>query len=253
MSIVASELIAYAAANMPTDESSTVGGAIDPLRRVTFTDIAATDTVQALSDSASDTAGPTVTVTGRNAGGATVSETKALTGTSAITFSTMGAVERVQIVELSATCVGNITVRRTTGATLIGTVPIGERGFRRMFINAFSDVGSKNYYEKFFWKNTNGSLALLNALVQQNSDPTGKVTHLIAAAVGDTATSANRLTAPSAANTLDPDTFDDVDKAVPGTDLASAAAIGVWLKLALGAADSPIKSSYTSQLSGQSV
>ena len=43
MPIVASDLVAYAAANMPEDESSTVGGAIDTDNRVVFTDIAATD------------------------------------------------------------------------------------------------------------------------------------------------------------------------------------------------------------------
>jgi hypothetical protein len=252
MSIVASDLVAYAAANMPEDESSTVGGAIDATKRVTFTDIAANDTIEALSSAAGDTT-QNLTVVGRNAAGATVTETKQLTGTTPISFSTLGTIERVQKATLDADCTGTVTVRRATGPVTVSTIPPAERGFLRMFINAFSDVAPKNYYMKFFWKNNHGSLALLNALVQQSADPTGLVTHLIANAVNDTATSANRLTAPSAANTLDPDVFDDTDKAVPGTDLAAAAKIGTWLKLALGASQAPIKSTYTSQLSGQSV
>jgi hypothetical protein len=251
MPIVASDLVAYAGLSMPEDESSTVGGAVDVDNRVVFTDIAATDDVEAVSSSAGDTMN--LTVTGRSAGGATVSQTKALTGVTFITFDTLAAVERVQKALLASDAAGAVTVRRATGDTTIGVIPAGERGFTRLFINAFSDVGAKDYYMKFFWKNTHATLALLNAVVQQSADPTGKITHLIAAAVNDTATSANRLTAPSAANTLDPDTFDDTDKNVPGTDLAAASRIGVWLKLALGAAEAPIKSTYTSQIAGQSV
>lgn len=250
MPIVASDLVAYAAANMPEDESSTVGGAIDTDNRVVFTDIAATDDVEAVSSNGADTMN--LTVYGRSAGGATVNQTKALNGTTPITFDTLGAVERIQKATLASDAAGTVTVRRATGDTTIGTIVAGERGFMRMFINAFSDVGAKDYYMKFFWKNNHATLALLNAVVQENADPTGKITFTLAAAADDTATSTNRLTAPSAGN-IEPDTFGNSDVNVPGTDLAAGSRIGVWLKLALGAAEAPIKSTYTSQIAGQSV
>jgi hypothetical protein len=35
----------------------------------------------------------------------------------------------------------------------------------RLFVNAYSDLTNpKNYYMKFFWKNTNSTLSLINAL-----------------------------------------------------------------------------------------
>src|SRR4051812_2570691 len=110
MAIAATDLIAYASANMPDVDTGTNGGAIDTLRRIAFTQIAANDTIQALSSSSSDTT-QTVTVEGRNAAGVIVSETKTLTGTTAITFSTMSTVERVLKAELSATAVGTVTIR----------------------------------------------------------------------------------------------------------------------------------------------
>lgn len=61
---------------------------------MTFTDIAANDDVEALSDNAADTMN--LTITARKADGTLVSETKALTGTTAVIFSVIGVVERVE-------------------------------------------------------------------------------------------------------------------------------------------------------------
>ncbi len=251
MAILQTDLVAYAAANMPQDETSTNGGAIDPLRRVVLTDVAVADTVEVLSNNAADTMN--ITVVGRAASGVSVSETKALTGTTPISLSTLGTVERILSADLASAPLGTVTVRRATGAIVIGTIPVGERGFMRLFVNAYSDLTNpKNYYMKFFWKNTNSTLSLINALVKQSADPSTLITHLIAGSVNDTPTTANRLTAPAAGTTLDPDVFDDNDKAVPGGSLAAGAAIGVWLRLALGASQAPAKTSYTSQCFGLS-
>lgn len=249
MPVADTDIVAYAALNKPTDDSSTNGGGIDIDERVVFTDLAANDDIEVLSSSASDTT-QTITVTARDASGATVQQTVTLTGTTAVILSVMGVVERVQRALLSADCVGTVTVRRSVAGATIATIPIGERGFRRMFINAVSDPAApKIYYEKFFLKNTHATLAALTAAVIQSADPTTKITHLIAAAVDDTNTSTNRITAPGAAATLDPDTFDDNSKTVPGANLAAGSAIGVWLKLSLGTAEAPIKSTYSSALS----
>lgn len=246
MSVVSGDLVWYCAASMPDDDSSTSGGAIDALRRPDFTQLAANDTIEAVSSNAGDTT-QTVTVTGRNAGGSIVAETKTLTGTTPIAFSTLGTVERVIKVELSATCTGSVTVRRATGPVTLRVIPAGERGFMAVFRKCVADAGSqKDFFVKTFWKNTHGSLSLLSAVVSQASDSESRVTHALAASVGDTGSVANRLTDPSL-------TFDDTDKSVPGTDLAAGAAIGVWLRLRLTAGDTAHRGTYGSQLAGSSV
>src|SRR5688572_19064095 len=92
MPIAETDLVAYGSANHPEDDTSPSGGAIALTRKITFTDIAATDSVEALSSNAADTMN--LTVVGRAANGTIVTETKALTGTTPITFSTLGAIER---------------------------------------------------------------------------------------------------------------------------------------------------------------
>jgi hypothetical protein len=243
-SVVAADLVAYHAATQSDVDGSTVGGAIDTLRRPDFTQIAANDTIQALSSAAGDTA-ITVTMTGRSAAGSIVTETKTLTGTTAITFNTLGTVERVLQAELSAAAAGTITIQRTTGAVLIRTIPIGERGFSAIFRKGSSSTsGTVNYYAKFFWKNTNATNALLGAAVSESADPSGTITHGLAASVNDSGTTTNRQTAPGGV------TFAGTAANVPGTDLAATAAIGVWLNMTLATNNAAIRSTYTSQIAG---
>ena len=252
MPIASTDLVQYASANMPDTDTGTNGGAIDTLRRVDFTQLAANDDIEVISSSASDT--QNCTITGRNAAGQVVSETKALTGTSAAIFATLGVIERVLTVELASAAIGTITVRRSVAGATVRTIPVGERGFMALFRKAASDPSvQKDYFVKVFLKNIHGSLSLLNATVKQSADPDARITHLLASAVNDSATTADRVTAPGAANTQDPDTFDDTDKTVPGTDLAAGAAIGVWQRLRLPSADPPHRSTYDLQLTGQSV
>lgn len=252
MSIVAGDLVAYCAVDMPEDETSVNGGGIDVLNRIAFTDIAANDSLEVISSSAADTT-QTITVTGRLATGSQSSQTVTLTGTSLVALSVLGTIERVQKAALSASCAGTVTVRRSSAGATVATIPPAERGFKRLFIAAFSAVAPKTYYMKFFWKNTHGTLSLLSSLVQESASPTGLVTHQVANAVSDSATTANRITAPTSGQLGNAQTFDSTDKAIPGTDLASGVAIGVWLSFALGGSQSPIKNTYTSQLAGQSV
>jgi hypothetical protein len=243
-SIVASDLVAYHAATQSDTDGVPVGGAIDTLRRPDFTQIAANDTIQALSSNAGDTT-QTVTMTGRDTQGRIVTETKTLTGTTAITFSVLGTVERVLQAELSATTTGNITIQRSTGAVLIRTIPAGERGFSAIFRKTSSSTsGGVNYFAKFFWKNTNSTNALLGAQVSESADPAGVITHGVATSVNDSGTTTNRQTAPAGV------TIDGTAKNVPGTDLAATAAIGVWLQMTLATNNAPIKSTYTSQIAG---
>lgn len=250
MSISASDLVIYNAANMPDDDVSTAGGAIDPLRRSDFTQITANDTIQALSSNAGDTMN--ITVEGRDPSGNVVSETKALTGTTAINFASLGTVERILKVELASAPAGSVTVRRTTGPVTIRVIPAGERGFSEFTRKAASDPSvTKDYYAKVFVKNTHGSLALQNTTFKQNADPDARVTHLPANVADDSATITNRLTAPSAGNTLDPDAFDDTAKLAGSLNPGSA--WGCWLRVELPAGDAPHRSTYTLEVTGASV
>lgn len=251
MPIASTDLICYASANMPEDDVSTSGGAIDALRRIAFTQLAADDDIEVISSSASDT--QNCTIEGRLASGALASETAALTGTTAKIFATLGVVERVLDVELASVAIGTITVRRSVAGATLATIPVGERGFMMFLRKAVSDaVSTKNFYMKVFWKNAHATLSLLNAKVKQNADPATRITHLLAASVNDSATTTNRVTAPGAADTQDPDTFDDTDKTVPGTNLAALAAIGTWLRGQFTAGDGPHRQTYTTELAGES-
>lgn len=246
MSVTAADLIAYASANMPTDDTSTSGGAIDLKTRVVFTDLAANDKVEVISTSASDT--QSFTVSGRLVDGSIASETLSLTGLTLKLFAT-NTFERILSVSAVTDAIGVITVRRQSAGATIGTIPAGERGFRRLYINSASDPSvQKDRYEKFFWKNTHGTLAYLSAVVSQSADPQAVITHALASAVDDTVSSANRLTAPAGGLT-----FDDTNKAVPGTNLGAGVAIGVWFKQTLAPAAAGFKSTYTSQIAGSSV
>lgn len=248
MPISASDLVIYNSANMPDSDTGTSGGAIDTLRRPDFTQIAANDTIQAVSSNAADTM--SITVEARDPAGNVVSQTKALNGTTAIDFDTLGTVERILSVELASAPAGNVTVRRTTGPTTIRVIPAGERGFSMFARKISSDPSTtKNYYFKVFVKNTHASLALLNATFKQNADPSDRITHLPAATANDSATTTDRQTAPSASNTLDPDVFDDNDKLVGS--LGAGDAWGVWLRVQLPAGDGPHRSSYTLEVTGQ--
>lgn len=246
MAILSTELIAYCAASMPIDDTSTSGGAIDAKNRPVFTQFGANALLSLTSTSASDTGN--VTVNGRLASGALDTETYALTGTT----EKMGAKtwERVLSVTMAADAIGTVTAKQGSGGSTIGTIAIGERGFRALFYDSASDpVATKTRFEKIFWKNTNGSLSLTSAAMKLTADPSAKIRIGVAATIGDSGSVANRLTSPGV-------TFvdDNVSQNINATPtLASGSAIGVWIEQALGIGDSPVRSTFTTQLSGNTV
>jgi hypothetical protein len=146
---------------------------------------------------------------------------------------------------MSATAAGTVTVRKSAAGATYRQIPIGERGFSAIFRKGSSAVGSTvNYYVKFFWKNTNATNALLAAQVSESADPSGTITHGLAASQNDSGTSTNRLTAPGGV------TFAGTAANVPGTDLLATQAIGTWLNMTLSSGAAAIRSTYTSQLAG---
>lgn len=243
MSIVASDLVAYASTNMPNDDVSTSGGAIDTLRRIDFTQMSSNGTIKVVSSNAGDTT-QTVTITGRLADGSIASETLNVNGTTGT--SSTNTYERLLKAELSATCTGTVTVSNNTGSVTLRTIPAGERGFMAIFRQLASDPSvAKDFYCKFFWKNTNGTLALTSSQVVENADPSGKITHALDASLNASTSVANRTTSPGF-------TFDNTAKNVPNSqNLSSGSAIGVWLNLHLLANDAALKTTYTSELDGQ--
>lgn len=244
MSIASTDLIVYGTANNPEANGVTSGGAIDTAVKMIFTDIAATDTVKFQSSNAADTMN--ITVTGRNAAGAIVSETKALTGTS-LTGATTQTFERILKIVLASVAAGTITITRTTGDTTIATMEAGFTSVRRMFYDAAADASggsSRDFYEKVFVKNTHGTLTLTNA---QIAGPTGNITFDLEAAINTSNSVADRLNTPPTSML---GTFTSATKSVPGNQLAAGDRIGVWLKLTLAAGTAAAKSTWTMRTTG---
>lgn len=83
MSVYPTEVIVYGCVNMPEADGATVGGAVDLTRRISFSDMAATGLLNAVSSSASDTAAK-VAYSGRDAAGIIQTETLTLNGTTKV-------------------------------------------------------------------------------------------------------------------------------------------------------------------------
>ena len=247
MSIAASDLIAYAAANRPNDDSSTTGGAIDTDHRIVFAQMGANDKLNVFSSSGADTS-QVVTVIGRKPNGSITTSTATLNGTNKISLSPDDTFAIVLRCTVGADCVGTVTLERETGSVLVGTIPPGERGFHALFYDSVSEETETIRREKFFDKNCHATLSLNAAKVTLTSDPPDKIRIGLAAAVNDTQTIANRKATPGGITFHD----DNDPISVPGTDLAAGDAIGVWAEQTLDASDNPVRSTFTVKLSGQS-
>jgi len=247
MSIAATDLKAFQAASHAEDDVSTQGGAISTTGKVEFTQLAANDDLEALSDNAADTMN--LTITGRNTAGAIVSETKALNGVTAVIFSTIGVIERFLKALLASAAAGTVTIRRSVGGVTVATLEAGILRTRIFFYDSASGASQKIFYEKFFLKNTHATLTLTTAAVKLTADPLAIIRIACATAVDDTGTVTNRLTAPGGVTFVD----DNVSQSVPGGVLAAASAIGVWVEMTLAANDTPKRSTFSTQLSGNTV
>jgi hypothetical protein len=246
MPITAAELILLGSLNRPEDDTSTVGGGIDIDHRPEFTQLAANDIVEMVSDNAGDTT-QSVTITGRDAAGAWTTDSKTVNGTTVVDFA--GTWERVLKIVMDSDAAGIVTVRRDAAGPTLSTIPVGERGFYAMFLKSASESGSTTRFEKMFWKNTDPSLTLNSAEVELTADPSAKIRMGLATAKDDSGTSTNRETAPGGVSFVD----DSVAQSVPTGLLAAGEAIGTWIELALTADDSAYKSTFTTRLSGTTV
>lgn len=245
MSLSSSDLKLYCSVNMPEDDTSPSGGAINTQVKPEFTQLTANSVIAIVSD------GPdtrNVTITGRLPSGIIDSETLALNGATEVVGTK--TFERVLKVMVSTTDANRtVTVKQGSGGSTIGTIEPNMLGFRITFYNAASESTSVSRYEKVFWKNTHDSLALLEAVHRLSADPSGKIMVGLAPSKDDTASVPNRKTAPSGVTFVD----DNVDQSVPSGHLNYGEAIGVWIKQTLNANDPAQKSSYTLRIAGKSI
>lgn len=245
MSIASTDLIFYSSASVPLDDVSTTGGAIDLTSRVSLTQFTAGAKLALISDGADVR---NVTIVGRDATGAIITETFALTN--AVEVLSANTYERIHSIVLSATSgTRTVTAKQGSGGTTVTTIVPTETTRHIQFQRSSSGPSTTVRYEKQFAKNTHGTLSLLTALVTLTADPATKIFIGLAPAVNGTTSVANRLTAPSPVTFVD----DNVAQGVPGTDLAAGSAIGTWIQQTLAANDAAQKSTFTLQLSGSSV
>lgn len=248
MSVTAAEIILYGSANMPQDDVSTSGGAIDlttiivPTSATLFNALA--DKLDAVSSNAGDNS-QTVTITGRNAGGSIDTEVIALNGTTLVNgVKTWQSIEKIVV---SGAHSGTITLTKHTGGAGVAALVSGVLTCRRLFYGAAADPGggaSQVRYEKFFIKNTDGTNSYLGLTITETSDPSAVLDWAVALAVNDTVSVANRKTAPPTI------TFASTATTIPGNDLAAGAAIGIWARLTLAAGQAAAEYAWGLQTSG---
>jgi hypothetical protein len=132
---------------------------------------------------------------------------------------------------------------------------------RRPFYNVASDVtggANRNYYEKIFAVNTNTGTALTVASIIKQTDPSsGSIQFALTNSLNDTATVANRQTAPATGITAfssgaAPQTINvpSPQNLPSGTAPNAAGAQGIWLNLALTAGLAAAKTSFTLRATG---
>jgi hypothetical protein len=243
MSILTTDLIAYGALNRPVDDVALSGNSIDIQNRPVFTQLLANSTL-VYSSSGADTR--TVTCSGRNAAGALVAEQVTLNGVTAVSGAQI--FERILVVALSASGAQTLTVGGS-GVGNLGQVPANEKGFYCMFINSASQASPVNRYEKIYWKNTNATLTLTAAQIQLTADPSSKISIGLEAALNDATSVANRLTVPGGISFVGV----GVAQNVPTNQVPAGSACAAWIQQSLLAGDAPLKSTFTTQLSGTSV
>jgi hypothetical protein len=244
MSIAAASLVRFSSASEPTDDVSTTGGAIDTTSRPELTQFTGAARLSLTSDG-TDTR--SVTIDYRDATGALLQEVLALTSAvEKLSTATMSRIERISIATTDAA--RTVTLRQGTGGTIIGTITPNEKTRHIRFRNSASAGTQKIRYEKSFWRNGDATLTLLSPSVLLTADPAAKIRIGVAATYGDTATIANRLTAPAGITFVD----DNIAPTMPSGGIAAGGAIGVWEEQTLAINDVAQTSTFTEQLSGQS-
>lgn len=245
MSILNTELILFNSANMPQDDVSTTGGAIDATGRPDLVQFSATANAFVVSDGADVRTG---VLTYRTPAGVKTTVNFTLTG--AVEVDTGVSCERILRLLLNTTSgTRTVSLKQGTGGTVRATVRPNEVMSTAMFIDAASSPsGSTARSEKAHFKSITSALALTNATVTLTADPLSRITIALEASKGGSSSIANRLAATGL-------TFvdDNVAQAVPTNNLAAGENIGTWAKQTLPQDDPAAKSTFTLQLAGSSI
>lgn len=241
MVISASDLIFYAAANRPLDDVSLVGGAIDIKTKILTTSIFANE-VEVLSSSASDT--QSLYLYGRAKNGRKGIRVIQLNGTTVVADPFY--FDQIFDIQLSSDAIGTVTIRKASTDVTFVTISAGSRGHTSLFKYSYASEGQTfTRYDKMFAKNTSGADSLYDASVLL-IDESGNLTFGLDTSVNGNTSAANRKTAPSGITFYDLDTIVDV----PGTDLASTARIGIWIKQVLRRRELPSNSDLVAAIAG---
>lgn len=255
MSISAANLTAWNTVNVPQNDTSTVGGAIDsasPL--VAWQGDPGGFSVRVSGGTGLDT-GVNVTVKARSQNtGKIDTDTKAV-GPSPISLNGLNAPERILSVSFSAATDGDpITIAKdaTPFTVYISLNPITatSRRWSRVFPNAYSDaVVTTTRYDKTFWLNAD-ALTALGPTYRLSADPAAIIQQGIHTSKNDTVTIANRLAVPGGITFVD----DNIDQV--GSDLATSDVQGVWWQQTATAGAGPVttaNSQFTSQITVASI
>ncbi len=257
MSISAANLISYNAANVPQNDTSTAGGAVDGKSPLAgwVADTTGAQSTEVLSNSALDTT-PQVTVKARNGNdGQLKSQTAVLNGTTAVALATLGGVQIILSVSIDIITDGTtVTIRLLSGGATLHTLASGiTAGTRwsRLFPNAASDAGvTLVRYDKSFWFNSD-ALTTLGPNYRLSADPAALIFQGIHTSKNDSITIANRLTVPGGITFVD----DNIDQV--GSDLLNGDSQGVWWQQTVTAGAGPLSTTanrqFTSQITVSSV
>lgn len=244
MPITASDLVLYLSDEVPLDDVTLTGGAINPLMRADMGQFASPARVALVSDGAD---ARVATIGYRDATGAYATENVNLNGVSEVLSA--ATVERILFVKVDSTSARTVLVKEGSGGTTRATLYPQELGTSALFISSASESGAVNRHEKVHFRNKHGSLTLGSATIMLTADPASRIKVGVTASKGDSATIANRKATPGGITFVD----DNVSINVPTGVLATLESIGTWVQQGLLSNDSPIKSSFTLRLTGTSV
>lgn len=248
MSVINTQLVVYVASEMPEDNTGVVGGVIDSGVRASYDDLVSSNQIIIYSASGEDTS-QTLTLAGRSVGGAPISETMSLNGTTHVTSSY--TYDRILKAYLDTVAVGVVTVSGNS-VNNITDIPVGESGFRRPFYNATASVNeARVYYEKIFVKNNNPITFLTEAKIVEV--PNTGLASKIAFGLEDTKqadqTISNRLAVPTGVT----GGYGNGPSGIINDELLTEDYQGVWLQLNLDVGEVAINSFYEVQISGITV
>jgi hypothetical protein len=260
MSVTSSDIKIYTASGTPEDDTTLAGGQIDLTTQMIFdsyelANIPATSGNGTLRYSSTNNAdsGKQIVAYGRKVNGSLVNETGTLENSGILATGTQ-VFERILKVTAPAHNY-NILVQDSTGNTIL-TMESGIQEVRRPFYNVSSSpTEAKTYYDKFFIKNTNATLSLLNASIIENSGGVASsITFSLSNSINDSDTFTNRLTQPTATGA---DGFSSTAKTlltnVGVSDLEPGSGIGCYLCLSLPSGTAASKSFYSISISGESI